>query len=114
MEATGDVPILPPNPAPYLSDWLFEIGPTVAAGMGEGRLGWRDLAAWQEISGIELMPWEARLLRRLSGEYADERHEAKKNDRLAPYGGNRDDIAARRAMVDRKLQAAFAGLKKAG
>lgn len=95
-----------------MTDWLFEIGPTVATMAGAERIGWRDLAAWQEISGIELLPVEARLLRRLSAEYADERHEAKAPDRPPPYGGEKQDVIDRRAMVERKLDAVFAGLKK--
>lgn len=112
MDERNEAPLLPPNPAPYLTDWLFEIGPTQANGMGEGRIGWREIEAWEGRMGIELMPWEAKLLRRLSGEYADERYEAKKPDRIAPFTGTRDDIEDRRAMVDRKITAAFAGLVK--
>jgi hypothetical protein len=61
---------------------MFDAGPYGADG---GGLGWRDLEAWQRNVGIELEPWEGRLLRRLSGEYASMRHKAEKPDCPAPY-----------------------------
>jgi hypothetical protein len=109
MKKDGIVPLLPDNPAEYLTDWLFEIGP--GGGM-DGPLGWQEMAAWEHLTGIELDPWEARTLRELSAEYLHERQEARKPDRLPPYT---DKITEeRRAMVDRKVSSAFAGLKKGG
>lgn len=81
-EMLGDAAKLPDNPAPHLTDWLLEIGPTVADGAA---IGWRDLGAWMQITGIELEPWEARLIRRLSQEYASMRYRAEKPDCAAPY-----------------------------
>lgn len=26
--------------------------------MGVAAIGWRDLAAWQEVCGVQLTPWE--------------------------------------------------------
>jgi hypothetical protein len=77
----------------------------------DGPLGWQEMAAWEHLTGIELDPWEARTLRELSAEYLVEKQHAKKADRIAPYTGAPDDIEERRAMVDRKVLAAFAGLK---
>jgi len=107
MQKRGEAPTLPPNPAPYLVDWLFEIGP--GGGM-EGPLCIRHIAADLEALGIEVMPWEATVLRHLSRQYLNESHEARKQDRPPPYSGAKDEIEERRAIVDRKLSAAFAGL----
>jgi len=52
-----------------LIGYLWDCGPTAAGGMGEAPLSHQDIWCWQENSGIELDAWEARMLRRLSGEY---------------------------------------------
>lgn len=105
LEEMADIPPLPPNPAPYLTTWLFEIGPT----SGQDILGWRDFQAWQEISGVELLPFEAKLLRHLSGQFADERIEARKSDRAMPYNMDREAVAANRKSVAAKIDALFGG-----
>lgn len=112
MQAEGITPDLPDNPAPYLTTWLMEIGPVVAAGMGVGPIGWRDIAAWQDVTGIELTPWEATLLRRLSGDFAVMSREAESMDCPAPYVAGGDDT--RRAAVSRALGNAFKALAMAG
>jgi len=108
MKARGETPLLPNNPAPYLTDWLFDVGPI----NGDALVGYGDLAAWQQIAGIELLPWEAKLIRRLSAEYSNERYRARKADYPAPYSGALDDIVANRAAVDAKVRSAFLNLKK--
>lgn len=105
----GDYPALPHNPAPYLTDWLFDVGPTCASGMGEGVITYTELANWQAISGVELEPWEARLLRRLSAAYAGENYEARKRDHPAPFGGDKSDLEVSRDRVSLQLKAVFGG-----
>lgn len=112
MRNNGDAPLFPRNPAAYLTEWLFEIGPSVAGTMGESPLGYRDFAAWQEISGVALMPWEARILRRLSGDYLGQRHRAEEPACPAPYAGEIDDIAANRARVSQQIKRKFSQLKR--
>lgn len=56
----------------FLVNYLFDAGPTSAAGQRGAPLTWADLQAWQESVGITLPPWQLRLLRRLSGEYLSE------------------------------------------
>ena len=73
MEERGEIPALPDNPAPHLTEWFFELGPTVAVGMGEGPIGWQDMFAWSGLTGIELDPWEAQTLRRMSQGYLSNR-----------------------------------------
>lgn len=111
MRADNLTPDLPDNPAPYLIEWLFEIGPVVPAGMGMASIGWRDLAAWQDVTGIELDPWEARLLRRLSAEYHVQAQKAEKPDCPAPYTAA--SIELNRDAVDRKVRNAFAAFAQA-
>lgn len=78
MQDRGEAPSLPENPAPHLIDWFLEIGPTVSAGMVEAPIGWPDMAAWQGLTGIELDPWEARTIRRMSSAFISQRQDAKK------------------------------------
>lgn len=80
--------------------------------MGEGPVGYLEMAAWQSISGVELMPWEATILRRLSGEYAAMRHKAEEQSCPAPYTGIKDDILAARERVARQVDAMFGKLKR--
>ena len=112
MRDEGTSPLLPSNPLPYLTDWLFEIGPSVAAGMGEGPIGFRDLVAWQEIMGVELQPWEARVLLRLSGEYLGEKHRARKPDCPAPYTGEREVQQVARDRVAEQFKAMARALNR--
>lgn len=60
---------MPPVVAAHVLAYLFEVGPSLVSGMGEGPLTNEELAAWQANIGIELQPWEARALLRLSREY---------------------------------------------
>lgn len=71
--------------AQYLIAYLFEIGPTLAAGMGNGPLTHSEIQAWQNNTGIELQPWEARFVKRLSNEYLNESQRAVARDCPAPW-----------------------------
>lgn len=80
-------PDMPPCDAQYLVGYLFEVGPTMAAGMGDGALTHGEIESWQRNTGIELQAWEARVLRRLSLAYLAESSRAKASDCPAPWGG---------------------------
>lgn len=101
--------MLPPNPAPYLSDWLMELGPTAPGAMTQTAVSWRDIAAWQELTGVALLPWEAVLLRELSGAFASELHRAEDPACPAPWS-ERASIEDNRAAVSRKLGMTFKAL----
>jgi len=103
----GDQAVLPENPASYLTDWLFDIGPS---GPGGDTLGWLDIAAWQEISGVDLEPWEGRLIRRLSGEYGSMKYKAEKADCPAPYTADLP-VHEVRSRVDDQFRAMLAGMR---
>lgn len=94
MRADGLEIELPENPLPHMIEWLMEAGPVSANGMGSAPLGWPELAAWQALTGIDLNPWEARTLRRLSHDFHDQMHKAKEPACPAPYSaGARNDEA---------------------
>jgi hypothetical protein len=78
-------PPMPPSPAPHIIDRLVEIGLTEAAGMGSGPLSWREIAAWQENTSVQLEPWEARLIRRLSSAYLAEGRRAESENCPPPW-----------------------------
>lgn len=75
----------PVEGAGYLLGYLWEVGPTLVAGMGAGPITHGELLAWMDLTGIPLQPWEARFLRRLSHEYLVEAHKAEKRDCKAPW-----------------------------
>lgn len=92
----------------YLVGYLFELGPTMAAGMGAGPLMPSELESAQRLLGIEFQPWEARLLLRLSREYLEESHRATEENCAPPWddpvAAQADQIATakrlERAMLD--------------
>ena len=85
-ESLKNEPDMPPvEGAEYLLEYLWEVGPAAAAGMGEGPVTHEELLAWQSNTGIELSTWEARTLRRLSCDYVSESRAAEKLDAKAPW-----------------------------
>ncbi len=55
----------------HVWSWFVEIIDGIKAdGMGPSMIGWADLAAWCELTGEVIEPWEARLLIRLSAKRA--------------------------------------------
>ena len=102
-------PELPPiDGAAYLLGYLFEIGPTMAGGAGAAPITHLEIAAWESLSGVELMPWEARFLRRLSFEYLGESHKAEKPDRKAPWQAA--DSIPDRGLTAKAMRNAIVGL----
>ncbi len=107
IRAEGREPVLPENPAPHLTDWLLEIGPVV----GEHAIGWQDMAAWSRITGVELSPWEARTIRKLSKSFIDQRYMARKASCREPLAVVNEKQARKRvddqfAAMMRAIQAA--------
>jgi hypothetical protein len=91
MKADDVEPDMPPVEwGRYLVEYLFEFGPTMAAGMGSAPLAPSEIEAAQRLLGIQLQPWEARLLLRLSREYLEESHRATQYNCAPPW---RDPIA---------------------
>lgn len=95
----GAVPQLPPNPLPHVLSRLIDIGMTEPGGMGPVPLSSREVEAWQHNTGVELSPWEARLLRTLSREYVAQLAKAEEPDCPAPWRAEvtQSEIEAERA-----------------
>lgn len=104
LEVEGVAIEMPPLDCEYLIGYLFDIGPTMAAGMGNGPVTYSEIEAWQRISGVTLLPWEASLIRRLSGEYAAESFEAGKQDRPPPFKEGRSLQTHTTNQSDRNLE----------
>ena len=82
----GYMPELPdPGCAAYLLAYLFEVGPASSTGMGPAPITHQELAAWCQVAGVPLQPWEARFLRALSREYVAEAMAAEDPMRPAPW-----------------------------
>ncbi len=69
----------------HLVEYLWEIGPTVPAGMGAAPIAHSEIAAWQANTGIPLDAWEARLLRDLSLAYLAESNRATDHGAPPPW-----------------------------
>ena len=103
-------PDLPPvGLGAYLLEHLFDAGPLISTGQGSAALNWRDLAAWQVGTGIELQPWEARIVRALSHVYLGSATAAKHPDCPAPYA--EAPAPDQRTRVANSLRAIFASFK---
>jgi hypothetical protein len=94
-----DVP--PLKTGEYLIGYLFEVGPTMAAGGYPGPITNTELVSWCELTGIQLAPWESRMLRRLSHEYLSETHRAEKFGAQAPWrpDGAKPEVTATQASL---------------
>lgn len=105
MTRQGIRPAMPPNPAPQFVAWFIEMGIVENGGMGPVPLSWTAIAAWQRVTGVTLQPWEARLIRKLSIEYIDQKSRAESESCPAPWRGkvtdrecNIEDAALRRVL----------------
>jgi hypothetical protein len=100
----GYVPELPNvDGAAYLVAYLWDIGPTMVAGMGLGPLTHEEIRAWQSNTGVWLQPWETRILRQLSMDYIVEMRDAEKPSCPAPWNGT-PSPADLSSVADRMLQ----------
>lgn len=103
MQAQGVQPDMPQVEATHLLDYLFEVGPTMAAGMGAAPVTFGELDAWCNRVGIDLSPWESRALRQLSRNYVDESYKAEKRDCPPPWTP-KDMTEENRAAVSRQVE----------
>jgi hypothetical protein len=99
-------PDMPTVDAEYLIGYLWEVGPTMAAGGYPGPVTHEEILAWQKLTGVELQPWEMRFLRRLSGEYLLESHRAEKADCPEParHSATRVDLESVARGMQRALK----------
>lgn len=106
LRAAGSPINLPdPGAAAHLVGVLFDVGPVGYGAMSAVPLSWPEINAWQQATGVELASWEARAIRRLSGEYLTMLQQAEDPACPAPWV-NQDDIDRRAAVAD-KVRAVF-------
>lgn len=96
------VPQMPPNPVPHIIARLLEIGLTEAAGMGAGPVSWQAIDAWCNRTGVDLLPWEAKLIRSLSVAYVAEGRNAESENCPPPW---------RASVTDREREVELARLR---
>lgn len=110
MLTDGATPPMPPisEEAAYLLRYLQEAGPVLGTGMGVIPLTFTELQAWQSQTGLELRPWEATTLRRLSKDYATETTRAANPAQVPPWKPPVVD----RAQINQQVRAIFGGLVK--
>lgn len=87
----------------YILGYLFEMGPTIPGSMGASPLTFSEIEAWQRVVAIDLQPFEAQLIRRLSVEYFGQSHASTRRDCPAPYGGDTQVRKITKKELDRKL-----------
>ena len=109
LSAGVDEPSMPPCDALHIVGYLFDMGPVSAGGMSGAPLTYLEIQAWQQCSGVELDAWEARTLRRLSGEYLSESARAVKRDCKAPWI-HPDEVKAAPSRAAEDLRAAMRAL----
>ena len=107
MEQDGQDINLPDCSAPFIVSQLLEIGPVIAGAMGVSPIDWRDLHAWQCVTGVPLPPWQSKMLVELSREYVAFSRKAEKADCPPPWAEISDD---RRQSVDRAIRIGFRAL----
>ena len=107
LEGRGERPRFPPVAHQYLVRWWLDVGPTLPGGMGDSPLPLRYIADEMGTLGVEVGPWEAQAIRAMSRAFINERYEARKPDRSAPYS---DELPAE---VQTRVAAQFAAMVKA-
>jgi len=89
---------------------LLEIGPTTPSGDGAAALGFSEMAAWSRIMGVDLSPWEARTLRRLSRTFLSQQQDSRNPACIEPMVAVDQDRARNR--VDAQFAAMSAAFRK--
>jgi hypothetical protein len=72
---------MPECDAYYILEYLFEIGISI----GEHAITFSEIESWQRLSGIELQPFEARFIKKLSEAYLSASREAADKDAESPW-----------------------------
>lgn len=93
----------------YLIDWLLEAGPDMPGGMGAAPLTWGEIESWARLTGHQVAPWEAEILRHLSIAFVQQYQLAKEPDCPPPWMEKPTDST--RERVGRQIAAAFARRK---
>jgi len=109
MQALQDQGIEPEMPeipwGRYLLDYLWDLGPSMPGPACNVGISPPWLESWEREQGIRLSPWESRLLRRVSAEYAGEAAQATAADRPPPFAESSDAQRLLQLEMDRKMDA---------
>lgn len=108
MEADGVLIELPPNPAPFIIERLMEVGPAMGGGMERAPITFTEIENWQASIRSRLMPWESRILRRLSVAFVAESHRAEEPECPPPWTDEVEEPQLDRAVIERNIRSALA------
>lgn len=92
---------MPPIRATFLIAHLFDVGPVRSGGMGAIPITSENLIAWQRETGVRLLPWQAQMLRRLSGEYLAQLQKSEAQNCPAPWKPTVISIEEKLAVANR-------------
>ena len=93
------------GPAQYLANYWFELGLVGNGAMVPVAISATELLAWQQGSGVELTPWEFRVLREMSRAYIASMNAAENPECQPPYGKQVDEFD--RSVISNKVSNAF-------
>lgn len=82
----------------YLLHYLQDVGPVMNGAMGAVPLSFSEIGSWADLTGTELQPWEAQMLRRLSLVYLAQSQRSTAHDCPSPWVApvlDREAISAR-------------------
>lgn len=105
IKDAGDEPDMPPLDCPHIIGYLFDVGPMMTGGMAASPVTYQEIDAWRRQTGIEIEPWEAQFIRRLSSDYVAQLHQSDKPDCPPPYIPPADVVD--REAVSSKLKSAM-------
>lgn len=106
-EAKGLQVTLPPvDDYQHIAGWFHEIGPAAAGVNGVVPVSYQEMAAWAELTGVEVTDWEAGALKRMSEQYCYQTYVSDNPECPAPYVMDVDETAMEslRKTVDVKLR----------
>ena len=100
-----DLPSVDPGPAAYLLEYFLELGPMHFSSMGEVPFSYEQIDAWQRVTGVVLLPWEALTLCGLSIAYGNEKAAGADPLAAAPGGvfESSEESVGRRGRVSKGL-----------
>jgi hypothetical protein len=96
-----------PDAVRYLLEYLQSLG-YVEHGMGGPlRLSHQEIAAWGQLQGVALQPWEVDVLRGMSQDFAQELVDAEAHTRPPPWSPTPEQID--RPEVARRIKDVLRG-----
>lgn len=105
-------PEFPPVQFNYLQKWLEDLGWCESDGMGARGISWPALAAWSQLSGNDVDPWEAECLHAASTNYAAYWAQAKDPMCPCPWDGARTDASVLSNQIKKLFDGMIASQQK--